>query len=744
MNAAKPQPVPQAQHDCSMNVSQRSQLPKMRLPKFSGKHSEFRNFMCLFESLVDDDASLTNVEKFNHLVSCLSDEALGVVKPYPLTDCNYPKALASLKSVYDNKCLIFFDTVAQLFDIPSMTKPSASSLRSMIDTVSAIYASLSSLGDEKDISNAMIIHMVMAKVDHVTKSKFEEQLDYDKLPSWEDCAKQLNRSSEVIKNCFYVDDMLAGADSLTELDTICSQVTEILHSGGFPLAKWASNRHNQSGESDASEEISIKIDEQSSVKTLGMRWAPQEDVFKYHLDVDSFASLKPTKRNILSIASRLFDPLGLLCPIVTKAKMLLQELWRLKVDWDEAIPMSLHTAWNKFITTLRDLHKISIPRYVCLDFYQQVQVHGFADASSHAYGCCIYIRTCNNKDVGVSLLTAKSRVAPLNVKTIPRLELCAALLLAKLWQQVSSTMTKFTIDSVNFWSDSQVTLYWLERDSCTLGTFVANRVAEAQELSNGVVWRHVPTDSNPADLVSRGTDIYEIVHWKTRIAGDDVQRQRNELRGSEQRAEGAAGGVSGEQGEADGVRSGESGAMEVYPSEGTALRRAVGSSSKAAKHRLVRGAGNANLTPDELSTHLVDVEALLNSRPLVADTSDPNDGEVITPGHLLIGQPLLELPHGSTQGECSSKPVPAYLKRWRQLSELKLLFWRKWSRDYLLSLQQRVQWSKGEANLVEGAGAGARRQQPSAAVDHRSRNTRNSWRGRQGAGGRNQNGGRRH
>ncbi|KAM8701585.1 hypothetical protein ACLKA7_000106, partial [Drosophila subpalustris] len=107
---------------------------------------------------------------------------------------------------------------------------------------------------------------------------------------------------------------------------------------------------------------------------------------------------------------------------------------------------------------------------------------------------------------------------------------------------------------------------------------------------------------------------------------------------------------------------------------------------KAAKHRLQRGAGNANLTPDELSTHLVDVEALLNSRPLVADTSDPNDGEVITPWHQLIGQPLLELPHGSTQGECSSKPVPAYLKR-----------------DYLLSLQQRGQWSRGEANLVEGA-----------------------------------------
>jgi hypothetical protein len=189
-----------------------------------------------------------------------------------------------------------------------------------------------------------------------------------------------------------------------------------------------------------------------------MRWAPQEDIFKYHLDVDSFASAKPTKRNILSAASRLFDPLGLLCPIVTKAKMLLQELWRLKIDWDEAIPMSLHTTWNKFTMTLRDLHKIRIPRYVCLNTYQRVQIHGFADASSHAYGCCIYVRTCNNPDVCTTLLTAKSRVAPLNVKTIPRLELCAALLLAKLWQQIAITLSKFNIESLNFWSDSQIVL----------------------------------------------------------------------------------------------------------------------------------------------------------------------------------------------------------------------------------------------------------------------------------------------
>lgn len=124
---------------------------------------------------------------------------------------------------------------------------------------------------------------------------------------------------------------------------------------------------------------------------------------------------------------------------------------------------------------------------------------------------------------------------------------------------------------------------------------------------------------------------------------------------------------------------------------------------KSAKHRLLRGASNANLTQDELRTHLVDVEALLNSRPLLVDSSDPSDGEVLTPGHLLIGQPLLALPSGSDPDESSKKPGRGYLRLWQQLSALKLHFWRKWSKDYLLSLQQRTQWAKGEDNLEEGA-----------------------------------------
>ncbi|XP_065368955.1 uncharacterized protein LOC135961383 [Calliphora vicina] len=170
-----------------------SRLPNMRLPKFSGKYSDYKNFMSLFENLVHNDHTLTDIEKFNHLISCLTDEALGTVKAFQVTEENYPKALASLKKVYDNDCLIFLKNISKLFDLPEISNPSAPALRNMIDTVSAIYDSLLSIGDDKKISNAILIHLVMSKVDPVTKSKWEEQLDFEKLPLWSDCEAMLNK-----------------------------------------------------------------------------------------------------------------------------------------------------------------------------------------------------------------------------------------------------------------------------------------------------------------------------------------------------------------------------------------------------------------------------------------------------------------------------------------------------------------------------------------------------------------------
>jgi len=113
-------------------------LPQMKLPKFDGNYAEFKNCIGLFNRLVHDDESLSNVEKFNHLLSCLEKEALGTVKANQITEANYAKAHAALVRVYDIPCLIYFKSICRLFEIPTMQAPSASALRSLIDTVTAI------------------------------------------------------------------------------------------------------------------------------------------------------------------------------------------------------------------------------------------------------------------------------------------------------------------------------------------------------------------------------------------------------------------------------------------------------------------------------------------------------------------------------------------------------------------------------------------------------------------------------
>ena len=1049
----------------------RTRLPSMPLPKFNGKYSDFKNFISLFENLVDSDSSIPEIAKFNHLLSCLSGEALGTIKAYQVSGENYQKALASLKKVYDNSCLIFLENISQLFELPQISKPSASELRSMIDTVSAVYDSLLSLGDDRNITNAFIIHIVMSKVDNTTRYKYEEQINYDKLPLWADCADVLNRryqhlaadescnskrniakletkkvtknalvsvpkalkkgdqklacffcnsdhnitacpsfsaipvherfdfakktslcinclrkghtsskcksikcrvcnqthnillhrytpdqsqntavadsgvyfsnvsgsndhvilataivkvknncgeycfaralldsgsqlnlmtedfankinidrercnlelsgvgktnikvrskvnasvksrvneyevmadcwvlksitssqpgrkidvsdlnipnnldladplffrpqkidlllgagiffelfcngqiklansgpviqktlfgwivsgtckqtanftslscnfiedkeslvsidatlkkfwtmeelpgestnkkfltpeqkscedhfvknttltslkkfevslpfksspetlgssyetakrrflalekrleknselkcmyldfmkeyvdlghmsptnntipntshyfiphqcvirpqstttklrvvfdascksstrkslndilmvgptiqedlfstllrfrlhkyaitaditkmyrqilvnskdrifqlivwrehqsdplqifqlntvtygtgpapflairclkllgdlnenlhptGANVIRSDFYVDDLLTGADDFEKLSRIYDEVNCILQSAGFSLAKWFSN-HPKFALDDRAEKA-LQFNTSDATKTLGLIWVPEEDHFKFNLELD-FLELKATKRNILSVAARLFDPLGLLCPLVTKAKILLQELWIQKLDWDESIPLSLDTYWQKFKENLLKLPEISVPRFVFTSTNSSIQIHGFADASMRAYGCCLYVRSVSADGIKTTILTAKSKVAPLRTKSLPRLELCAAHLLAKLWKVVAPMLSQKP-EKVVFWTDSEITLHWIKTHPSILTVFVANRVSEIQEWSENIYWRHVPTKQNPADIVSRGSDIEEL------------------------------------------------------------------------------------------------------------------------------------------------------------------------------------------------------------------------------------------
>ncbi|XP_067214144.1 uncharacterized protein [Linepithema humile] len=137
----------------------------------------------------------------------------------------------------------------------------------------------------------------------------------------------------------YVDDIFGGADSITQAREIV-QVKSLCMAGGFPLQKWLTN-HSAILESISSENridsSSIRIDETAIIHVLGLCWNPSSDTFHFSVTVSIPSVL--TKRNVLSTIAKVFDPLGLLAPILITAKIFIQELWSLKLGWDEPLPL---------------------------------------------------------------------------------------------------------------------------------------------------------------------------------------------------------------------------------------------------------------------------------------------------------------------------------------------------------------------------------------------------------------------
>ncbi|XP_052755676.1 uncharacterized protein LOC128201782 [Galleria mellonella] len=333
------------------------------------------------------------------------------------------------------------------------------------------------------------------------------------------CLKQLaleckdSAVQQIILNDFYVDDMITGSDDKEELLVLCKKVTDVLSSGGFHLRKWIFNFKcdellvHQIPNNNASQELTLG--ENVQCKTLGLGWyyASDEFYFNTQVKVDTY---KISKRTILSHVSQIFDPLGLLSPTIIIAKVLLQKLWLLQLGWDDEVPRDVLRAWTVFVKGLSMLNTIRIPRHVTANEAICTELHIFTDASQTAYGACIYVRTVtNNGLVSVKLLCSKGKVAPLKPVSIPRLELCGALLGARLYDKVIKSLRRH-FDNIMFWTDSTIVLGWLHMSPNLQKTFVQNRTAEIHELVKELPWRHVSGKENPADLVSRGVQMEDL------------------------------------------------------------------------------------------------------------------------------------------------------------------------------------------------------------------------------------------
>ncbi|XP_062533848.1 uncharacterized protein LOC134202877 [Armigeres subalbatus] len=324
----------------------------------------------------------------------------------------------------------------------------------------------------------------------------------------EDESERFPLASKAGTEDYNMDDLLSGADTLEEALAMQSEFREMMAVGGFVLHKWASNHPAvlQSVPNSSAEQV-VFFEDETTTRALGLTWQPRNDVFITKLHEIQFHTGQPTKRSVYSDIAKLYDPLGLLGPLIFLAKVRLQRLWHLKVDWDEILNNEETVSWESFRNQIIHMGEISIPR--CVLPYNSsplIELHGFCDASDLGYGACAYIRSMDDRhECSVILLTSKSRdPTHQNAKpTTARLELCGALVLARLISNITQNLS-ISFSRITLWSDSTTVLSWIRTDPGRLKIFVCNRVIEIQNLTHNMEWRYVNTLDNPADVLSRG------------------------------------------------------------------------------------------------------------------------------------------------------------------------------------------------------------------------------------------------
>ncbi|XP_059184653.1 uncharacterized protein LOC131967729 [Centropristis striata] len=336
-----------------------------------------------------------------------------------------------------------------------------------------------------------------------------------------------------VKQNFYVDDCLKSMASEEEAIQMMKDLTALCHKGGFHLSKWTSNSSkvllSTAEEKRAKEmqELDLDTDQLPMERALGLQWCTKADKFNFRTSV---REQPQTRRGILSVVSSLYDPLGFLAPFTMPAKLLLQELCRRNLGWDEAISPSFSKQWSDWLEDLQKVAEFKVER--CIrprDFGDPVtaQLHHFSDASQVGYGTVSYLRLEKDHRVNVAFLFGKARVAPLKQTTIPRLELTAAVLAVRV-DKVLHKELQLKLEKSVFWTDSTTVLKYISNETKRFHTFVANRVSVIREAVDIDQWRYVCSKENPADEASRGMKTQDFLKGRRWINGPEFLSKTKE------------------------------------------------------------------------------------------------------------------------------------------------------------------------------------------------------------------------
>nr|XP_054607369.1 uncharacterized protein LOC129167170 [Nothobranchius furzeri] len=542
---------------------------------------------------------------------------------------------------------------------------------------------------------------------------------------------------------FYVDDGLISVPSDAEAISLLQRTQASLSESNLRLHKFASNSDTVLQAFPIEDRAVLKDLDLSGEaipvqRSLGLLWATTTDTFTFKVSEDR---KQFTRRGALSTVNSIFDPLGLLAPVTIEGKSLLRECSADKCDWDTPLPEDKLKEWEAWRESLHDLNTLQIPRtYTAnsLSKAKRTELCVFSDASTKAIGVVAYLRTVQSEGkVEVGFIMGKAKLAPLSQPTIPRLELCAAVLAVEVADIIQDELD-LKLDSVRFYCDSKVVLGYIYNQTKRFHVYVHNRIRRIHQSTKPGQWFYVCSEENTADYASRSVPASSLTHtiWFTGLAflykqdssGEDLgitYELVNPESDTEVRSE-VTSYLTQSQGKGLGA------ARFTHFSTMRSLTRAfamlihIVKTYKQREYSACKGWHYCKLphTPDELSQARFIITQATQEEFLSSEISDLSLthtvskkstlyklNPILKEGLICIGGRLKHADLSAAETNPIILPknshislllVRQYHQQWKQVQALADEFWRRWRQEYLPTLQTRRKWTDMKRDLKVG------------------------------------------
>lgn len=295
---------------------------------------------------------------------------------------------------------------------------------------------------------------------------------------------------QFVEQDFYMDDGLKSLPSSEMAFDLLKRTQIMLAGSNLKLHKLASNSKEvmrafpSEDYANSLKELDLGVISLPMQRSLGLLWNLDTDCFNFHVEKDR----RPyTRRGLLSVINSLYDPLGFVAPITVQGKVLLRELTENAAEWDTPLPANKQKVWEEWRDSLQELQHVQVPRSygpTSLSGAKFKELCIFSDASERVIAAVAYLKTVDSDgNCHTGFITGKAKLTPQPEHTIPRLELCAAVLAVNMMETITAEIA-IKFDEITFFTDSRVVLGYIYNEKRRFHVYVSNRESGTAPIQN--------------------------------------------------------------------------------------------------------------------------------------------------------------------------------------------------------------------------------------------------------------------